>query len=236
MYKILEQNSIDNQNIDGGAMNNFVAGNKDGIVKDVLSECPLLFYGNNIMIGTGLIMAHGIRVKIESPEMLTVLSTPTNDTYYHIVLRIKMKSNTDVTAEFLIQVAQVLTQENFYETGSGTYEVEIGRFVHTTSGLITELTKTIDYLYIQGGGDGSVVLANVDYSEEDEELHSIEIDGKVYRLPTFSGGGSGIVIDSQMSSVSVNPVQNKVVKAYVDTKFDTLQYQIDNPILTITKI
>lgn len=48
-------------------------------------------------------------------------------------------------------------------------------------------------------------------------------DGKEYDLTEMlSGGGSGGTVDSQMSDTSFNAVQNKVIKAYVDSKFDSI--------------
>lgn len=44
-YKILEQNGIDIENIDGAAFNNFAAGGRDGIMAGVLSECALVVTG-----------------------------------------------------------------------------------------------------------------------------------------------------------------------------------------------
>lgn len=41
---------------------------------------------------------------------------------------------------------------------------------------------------------------------------------------TSGGGGSDIVVDSAMSSSSTNPVQNKVVKKYVDDKHNELAF------------
>ena len=35
--------------------------------------------------------------------------------------------------------------------------------------------------------------------------------------------GAGVTVDTEMSSTSANPVQNKVVKSYVDTKVSGLQ-------------
>ena len=44
---------------------------------------------------------------------------------------------------------------------------------------------------------------------------------------TSGGGGSDIVVDSAMSSSSTNPVQNKVVKKYVDDKHNELAFLKD---------
>ena len=89
-YKILEQNGIDIENIDGGAFNNFAAGNRDGILKGVLNECSLVAEGNSISIGTGVIILQGIRVKITDPEIISVSSVPYESVRYQIVAQIIM--------------------------------------------------------------------------------------------------------------------------------------------------
>ena len=76
MYKILEQNGVENENIDGGAFNNFAAGGRDGIIAGVLTECALAATGNSISISSGLLIICGIRVKITSAEVLSISVPP----------------------------------------------------------------------------------------------------------------------------------------------------------------
>lgn len=40
-------------------------------------------------------------------------------------------------------------------------------------------------------------------------------------IPSGSGGGSAITVDSDLSSTSTNPVQNKVIKSALDGKLST---------------
>ena len=44
------------------------------------------------------------------------------------------------------------------------------------------------------------------------------------------GGGSGITVDSYMSDTSENPVQNKVVKTYVDEEVENAKAYADSKI------
>ena len=46
----------------------------------------------------------------------------------------------------------------------------------------------------------------------------------------LGGGGTSITVDSAMSSTSTNPVQNKVIKAYVDSKSVDISADSDNAI------
>ena len=48
-----------------------------------------------------------------------------------------------------------------------------------------------------------------------------------------SGGGGTITVDSEMSSTSTNPVQNKVIKGVVDTKQDLLGFMSNSEILEL---
>lgn len=46
----------------------------------------------------------------------------------------------------------------------------------------------------------------------------------------LGGGGSSITVDTSMSSTSTNPVQNKVIKEYVDSKSVDISADLDNAI------
>ena len=50
----------------------------------------------------------------------------------------------------------------------------------------------------------------------------------------LGGGGTSITVDTAMSSTSTNPVQNKVIKAYVDSKSVDISADSDNAIQTKT--
>lgn len=43
----------------------------------------------------------------------------------------------------------------------------------------------------------------------------------------YSGGGSDITVDSSMSDTSENPVQNKVVKTYIDGMIGDINIVLD---------
>lgn len=146
MFKILEQNGIDNENIDSGAFNNFAAGNRDGVMGGVLSECSLAAEGNTVSIGTGVLIIHGIRVKIEATETIALSSFPNTDTRYQIVARINLENK---TPSFSLDVRSPSTviQDELYQSNNGIYEAEIGRFTHSREGRIIELTRTIDTIY-----------------------------------------------------------------------------------------
>lgn len=151
-YKILEQNGIDNENIDGGAFNRFTAGGRDGIVKGVLSECLLGTEGNGVSVNTGLLILCGIRVKITSVETLFVASVPLNAMSYQIIAQVSLADSRDIAFELFLRSPEALRQDSIYRSEHGVYQVEIGSFVHNPDGTISNLVRTLDV--IQGGGTG----------------------------------------------------------------------------------
>ncbi len=151
-YKILEQNGIDNENVDGGAFNRFFAGGRDGIVQGVLSECSLIAEGSGVSIHPGLILICGIRIKITSAETLFVSSVPINPTQYQIIAQLSLADNHDVAVELFLRSPESLLQDALYRSEHGVYQVEIGSFVHNPDGTISNLVRTLDV--IQGGGTG----------------------------------------------------------------------------------
>lgn len=160
-YKILEQNGIDNENVDGGAFNNFAAGGRDGIVGGVLSECALTAAGSAIGISPGLLILHGIRVKVTGLETLALSSVPLNPTSYQIVAQVTLASNGDVDFSFFIRTPQPLVQNSLYQNSAGTYQAELASFTHNPDGTISDLMKTLDVIYGSGGGDVNIEVGTV---------------------------------------------------------------------------
>jgi len=150
-YKILEQNGIDNENVDGAALNRFVAGGRDGIIKGVLSECALSGAGNGVGIAPGLILMCGIRVKIIDMETLFLSSAPLTAMQWQIIVRATLQRDRKVSVNFLLRAPGELRQDALYATESGVYEVKLGSFVHNPDGSISNLIRTLDV--ITGGGD-----------------------------------------------------------------------------------
>ena len=185
-YKILEQNGVDNENIDGGAFNNFSAGNRDGIIGGVLSECAVTATGNSIGISPGELIIHGIRVKLISVETLTLASAPAEPIRYQIIAQIELKANKSIAFSLFVQEVADLIQEELYASDLGTYQVEVARFTHGTNGNIEDLSKTLDIIYGGTGGGGDFEIGNVTSNIIDATLPAeaevnkrIE-DGKTY--------------------------------------------------------
>ena len=160
-YKILEQNGIDNENVDGGAFNNFASGGRDGIVGGVLSECAVTAAGSAIGVSPGLIILHGIRVKVTGIETLSLSSVPLRPTSYQIVAQVTLASNGDVDFSFFIRTPQPLVQNSLYQNSAGTYQAELASFTHNPDGTISDLMKTLDVIYGSGGGDVNIEVGTV---------------------------------------------------------------------------
>ena len=153
-FKILEQNGVENEVVDGGALNNFCAGNRDGIIAGVLSECALSAAGNGVAISPGLLIICGVRIKITAAETLYVSSVPLRATRYQIIAQVTLGADGNTSAEFFLQSNASLKRDAIYAQGYGTYQAEIGSFTHNPDGSISDMVRTLDVLY--GGGNGSV--------------------------------------------------------------------------------
>lgn len=218
-YKILEQNGIDNENIDGGAFNNFAAGNRDGVLKGVLEECCLVAEGNSISIGTGVIILQGIRVKITDPEIISVSSVPSEPVRYQIVAQLVMEEG-DLSCSFFVRIPTELIKDNFYNSGKGNgiYQQELGRVTHGTNGNLTDIQRTLDI--ISGGGGTSthsVEIGNVSTNMIDAGLPAeVDVDSRVE--------GEKVVIDFNFSfpesrANTIYTVKNLTVKETNNRQF-----------------
>ena len=160
-YKILEQNGVENEVVDGGALNNFCAGNRDGIIAGVLSECALSAAGNGVAISPGLLIICGVRIKITAAETLYVSSVPLKATRYQIIAQVTLGADGNTSAEFFLQSNASLKRDAIYAQGYGTYQAEIGSFTHNPDGSISDMVRTLDVLYGGGNGSANIEVGNV---------------------------------------------------------------------------
>ena len=156
-YKILEENGVENKNVDGAAFNNFSAGGKSGVVAGVLDQCKITYTSNKISIGTGLLLIHGIRIKILSPEVLSISGVPAADINYKIIARVVLAQDESITFSIQMRTDGSLVQEPLYEHEKGTYELELGKFTHlSSSGWIDNAVRTCEVLTNPAGSGGEV--------------------------------------------------------------------------------
>ena len=146
-FKILESNGVENENVDGAALNNAMAGGKDGILKGVLNECEVFLSNNtSISVDTGVMMIQGFRIKITTPYSKSFSAAPSAPTDYQLVAKIVLLSTRAVSFELICRLKQDLVKEGLFQAESGTYEAEIATFTHAISGEITDLKLTMGFV------------------------------------------------------------------------------------------
>lgn len=180
-YKILEKIGIETENVDGGAFNNFTAGGESGIIEGVLNECKVVNVGNTLTISSGLLLLSGIRIKLISSKDFSIVGTPAVTTNYHLVAKVVLASDKNVDFDIFVRTEQALIKDNLYEKESGTYELEIAKFIHNTNGNIENLKQTCKVLgqlsLRNGTGLNSVVLYSPAKPNTAEAERSVTLGG-----------------------------------------------------------
>lgn len=153
MIRILTKNGVDNTNVDGARDHNFNAGRRSGIVQGALNQGNFFASNNNtIALDTCELRLCGHRIVLDKAEYRTFTNKPSVPVRYSFVARVVVDSDDNVSFEFVSQEATTqLVQDNLDITGSGTYELEIGKFTQLTDGNITDVVRTADLII--GGAD-----------------------------------------------------------------------------------
>ena len=220
-YKILESNSVDIEVVDGGAFNNFTAGGKSGIIAEVFDECNLISQSNIVTISSGLLLLKGIRVKLLESADFSLSGNAGVDTTYYIVAKVILSNDGVVTFSLFLTTEQARTKENLYKNNSGVYELEIGRFIHSTDGSIKNLRRTAQIIKQNDGGTSSGLT-----EEEKEKVDKLVIDGTGDKFLADNGeykevsGGSG--------SSGVQDVQDTDGTSFVENGVATIPWAVEN--------
>ena len=203
MIRILTKNGVDNTNVDGARDHNFNAGRRSGIVQGALNQGNFFASNNNtIALDTCELRLCGHRIVLDKAEYRTFTNKPSVPVRYSFVARVVVDSDDNVSFEFVSQEATTqLVQDNLDITGSGTYELEIGKFTQLTDGNITDVVRTADL--ITGGADNDseyirigTVTTNKISPELDADVdieNTINLDDNkpqtnfTFNLPTPSG-------------------------------------------------
>ena len=95
------------------------------------------------------------------------------------------------------------------------------------------MSKFIVDKSIQTNGD-LIIKGNLDV--KGKQLSPPEEDGVIAtqefveeKLKSTGGTGSSVIVDSELSSESTNPVQNKIIKETLDKKVDEVEYSKETP-------
>ena len=199
--KILTKTGEEVTHIDDARAYNFDAGNRSGIVKGAYNEGRFFSASNNVIaLDSCELRIAGHRVVIDSAESITLTNTPANNIRYSMIAEIVVNDSSTPNFRLFIQPSTTsLTKDNLYKTtkGSGTYQLEIGKFTLTSSGLIEDVVRTAD-LITGGIGDddtgGVINIGNVTTNtldagmeaEVDIENRYSEEEKKTYTDFTFS--------------------------------------------------
>lgn len=152
-YRILTKNGIENTNIDGARDNNFNSGRRSGIVKGALNQGNFFVSSSNtIVLDTCELRLCGHRVVIDEAKSISFHNQPSVSIRYSLVAQIIVDNDGGVSFDLHAQTSSTaLVQDNLDTSGSGTYELEIGRFTQLTDGTLTDVVRTADL--ITGGGN-----------------------------------------------------------------------------------
>lgn len=152
-YRILTKNGVDNTNIDGARNYNFNAGRRSGIVKGALNQGNFFTISNNtIVLDTCELRLCGHRIVIDEAKSISFHNQPSVPIRYSLVAQIIVDNDGGVSFDLHAQTSSTaLVQDNLDTNGSGTYELEIGRFTQLTDGTLTDVVRTADL--ITGGGN-----------------------------------------------------------------------------------
>jgi len=165
-YKILTKNGIENTNIDGARAEYFNSGMRDGIVQGVLNEGSFISNASNsISFDSCELRIAGHRIILDEAVYKTFSNKPSSNVRYSFIAQIIIDDNKDVEFSMLVQSSNTpLIQDELYKNinGSGTYQVEIGRFTLSIDGTIVDIERTINIIT---GGTFSGKLS--DYATKD---------------------------------------------------------------------
>lgn len=160
-YKILTKNAVENTNIDGARDHFFNSGNKDGLVKGALNEGTLTISSNSIILDTCELRISGHRVVVTSSEIITISSVPATTQEMSLIAQITVGSDsTPVFSVFAQQSSISLIKNNLFKTtsGAGTYQIELAKFTQSSTGVLSNLVKTVSVISIGGGGSSVEVV------------------------------------------------------------------------------
>lgn len=202
-YRILTKNGIENTNIDGARDHNFNAGRRSGIVKGALNQGNFFVSssgsdaGHTVILDTCELRLCGHRVVIDEATYWSFRDLPLIPQRYSLVAQVIVDNSENVTFDLFLQsVDTPLIQDNLDKTGTGTYQLEIGRYTQQTDGTITDVVRTADL--ITGGisdyNGGAINIGNVTTNtlesgmeaEVDVEERFEPEDKKTYTDFTFS--------------------------------------------------
>ena len=158
--KILTKNAIENTNIDGARANHFSAGMRSGIVKGAFNEGKLIASAGLVALDTCELLISGHRIVLDEVEYFTFANAPTQDTQKSLFAEIVVVDSTPNFRLFVENSNYTLKQDNLFKNnmGSGTYQIEIGRFLHKSDNSIVNVERTAQVIT---GGIGEELVGEL---------------------------------------------------------------------------
>lgn len=145
--KILEQNGIDIENVDGAAFNNVCMNGKSGILPGVLGQCTMSAASSNVLsVGSGELIISGFRVKLTESTVFTFSVSPESDVQYYLIATIRVSASHEVSFEFTYSTDPTVVQDSIFETEQGIYQVQFGKFMHRSDGTIDSVERLLSVL------------------------------------------------------------------------------------------
>ena len=143
-HKILEQNGVEIENIDGAVMNSVAAQGMDGVVGGVLNECHVATTGQSIIIDTGEVLLSGYRVKITEPMILSVTAPVPDGTVKErrILMSLTVSADRTVSFRVLVSASQSTSGSEIFGTETGMCVLEFGRFSFDTNSRIINVCRS----------------------------------------------------------------------------------------------
>lgn len=231
-YTILTQDGTNNTSTDGARDRYFAAGNRDGIIKGSLNEGALrIDPSNGVVMDSCVLLICGNPVILNAGWSKTFGSKPSTNERKAIVAQLDVDNNGHKTFDILfLPTTTKLVKNNLFKTlnTAGTYQVEIGRFTLNTSGLVENLTRTIDV--ITGGGTadselhwGTITAYALGHNEDPEADFEQRYDEEQGWMVTDVALGipSASIdnLDDTLSTTSHNAIENQAVANALNDRY-----------------
>lgn len=200
MQILLERTGGTVSALQGALANHISTGGFSGYARGYLNNFDVFLLSSNVIgIETGLIQIQGFRVQNNTIQQATVVLQPSVPTPMHLIAILDIKLDAENSScVFDVQPIRTLRSDNIFKTGQGVNEVELARFVATSTGII-DLIKTIEPLELTQE-DISGLLERVTTAENNSN-HAI---AEVERLEQLVTAGGTVVTVADIVQPTLN--------------------------------
>lgn len=185
MSMFIETKSNEKIRADANAAGDYIT-TTNGYVPDYLFEVGVSSSGTEINVTSGMIIQDGIKVIINSPEIVEVGREASGTYEYKLYLKIKM--NEPENPEFVHMRSNITPQKDnvFSNMNAGVNHIEIATFTRNTSG-VAGLRKTLPKSSLRDGsgeiilydGNGIGIGQTVNLGVTPEELRKYTLNAQI---------------------------------------------------------